>query len=131
MFKKLKKWARMIKQNLMTLYLVLKRVDIPWYKKLFVGLVVSYAFSPIDLIPDFIPILGYLDDAIIIPIGIILSIKMIPKDIFDACKKEAAEKYSQTRPKSIVAGIVIVLIWITLITYLAYLFKNVWLPLVK
>ena len=75
---KLKERARSLKAETLTLYLAARHPLTPWYAKIFIGGVVAYAVSPIDLIPDFIPVLGYLDDLILVPIGIALAIRMIP-----------------------------------------------------
>ena len=79
MFKKIKTWARKLKRQIFILYFACKDERVPWYAKLFTACVVAYAFSPIDLIPDFIPILGYLDDVILVPLGIIIALKMIQR----------------------------------------------------
>jgi len=88
---KLKGMARSIKQNVFVLFLSYKDSRVPWYTKLFTICVVAYAFSPIDLIPDFIPILGYLDDLIIVPLGIALALKMIPEPVLIDCREKAEE----------------------------------------
>lgn len=109
---KLKTFAKKIKQNLFVLYLSYKDPRTPWYAKLMAILVVAYAFSPIDLIPDFIPILGYLDDLIIVPFGIALALKLIPPYVMDD-HKEAAEKLKQSKkPKNWFVGILFIIIWI-------------------
>jgi uncharacterized membrane protein YkvA (DUF1232 family) len=76
------------------------------------GLIVGYALSPIDLIPDFIPVVGYLDDLILIPLGISLLIKIIPGDILEECRAKAEDDLSKRKPKSWVAAIIIVLTWL-------------------
>ncbi len=113
MFKKLKEWANEIKKNVLVVYLAAKHKDTPRLAKLLAGLVAAYALSPIDLIPDFIPLLGYLDDIILIPLGITLVINMIPDEVIDECRKQAEEM--EQKPKSTIAAIVIVLIWLALI----------------
>lgn len=82
------------------------------------GFIVFYVLSPIDLIPDFIPILGYLDDIVLLPLLILLAMKMIPKDTLNRCKTEAEVQFKNHQPKSILAGIIIILIWLSLITLL-------------
>lgn len=86
MLKELKQRARKLKAETFALYLAARHPETPWYAKLFVAGIVAYAFSPIDLIPDFVPILGYLDDLILIPIGIALAIKMVPPSILAECR---------------------------------------------
>jgi len=85
---------------------------VPWYAKAFAACIVAYAFSPIDLIPDFIPILGYLDDIVLIPLGIALVLKMIPKAVIKECEEKAQAILSQDKPKSLVAAAIIVAIWV-------------------
>ena len=110
-FQKLLKWAKRLKQQVLALYLAYKDPRTPWYAKLFGALVVAYAFSPIDLIPDFIPILGYLDDLILLPLGIALAIKMIPKEVMDECSQKAKEAPSTGKRKNWVAGVIVFVIW--------------------
>ena len=91
----------------------------PWHARAFAAVVVAYAFSPIDLIPDPIPILGYLDDLVIIPLGVALAIRMIPKMVLDECRKEA--RGAKDRPVSRVAAVVVVAVWIALATLAVWL----------
>ena len=84
----------------------------PWYAKVFGALVVAYALSPVDLIPDFIPVLGYLDDLILLPIGIALTVRMIPKDIMQESLLKAETILRNKKSKNWVTGIVVILIWI-------------------
>jgi uncharacterized membrane protein YkvA (DUF1232 family) len=111
MFNKMKIWARNLKKQIFILYYACKDKRVPWYAKLFTACVVAYAFSPIDLIPDFIPILGYLDDVILLPLGILLALKMIPKNVLSECEAKAEERMNGTKPKNWIAGSIIVLIW--------------------
>ena len=92
MIKKLKIKATNLKRETYTLYLVYQSSQVSWWKRLFLGVVIGYAFCPIDLIPDFIPILGYIDDLILVPIGISLALKLIPKEVIEECRKKADEK---------------------------------------
>jgi uncharacterized membrane protein YkvA (DUF1232 family) len=85
---------------------------VPWYARLLTACVAGYAFSPIDLIPDFIPILGYLDDLILVPLGIALVLRMIPPIVMTECRASAEELIKQGKPVSRTAGIVILLIWL-------------------
>jgi uncharacterized membrane protein YkvA (DUF1232 family) len=111
MLKKLKTWAKNLKRQIFILYYACKDDRVPWYAKVFIACVVAYAFSPIDLIPDFIPILGYLDDIILLPIGIMLALKMIPKEVLFDCEVKAEELVRNGKPKNWVAGSIIVIIW--------------------
>ncbi|WP_427107738.1 YkvA family protein [Lysinibacillus xylanilyticus] len=109
---KLKAFAKKLKQNLFVLFLSYKDPRSPWYAKLVAMLVVAYAFSPIDLIPDFIPVLGYLDDLIIVPLGIIFALKLIPPHVAED-NKEAAEKLKLSgKPKNWFVGILFIIIWL-------------------
>ena len=111
-----KEKAKQLKTDTYALYLAYKDPRVPWYAKVFIAAIVAYALSPIDLIPDFIPVLGYLDDLIIIPAGISLSLKMIPKEVLEECREKAKSEPISDRSKWIVAFI-IVLIWL-LVAYL-------------
>ena len=91
MFLKCKEKVKKLKQEIYTLYLAYKDPRVPWYAKIFIVIIVGYAISPIDLIPDFIPIIGYLDDLVLLPLGILLSIKMIPKEVIEEYRKESVK----------------------------------------
>jgi uncharacterized membrane protein YkvA (DUF1232 family) len=110
----LKKRAKELKKNIGVLYLAYKHPKTPWYAKIMTALVVVYALSPIDLIPDFIPVLGYLDDLILIPAGITLSFRLIPREVIDDCRKSLDEN-ENLKSKGIIGGIIIALIWIFII----------------
>jgi uncharacterized membrane protein YkvA (DUF1232 family) len=109
-----KQRVRRLKAETFALYLAARHPATPWYAKLFVAGIVAYAFSPIDLIPDFVPVLGYLDDLILIPMGIALAIRMVPPSVLAECRARAQEVMSQGKPVSRIAGAVIVVIWIVL-----------------
>ena len=110
MFDRIRIWARAVKRDALAVYLAARSPDTPWYVKLLAFAVAAYAFSPIDLIPDFIPVLGYLDDLILVPLGIWLVIALIPEPAM-ADYRARAEKITQ-RPRSKAAAIVIVAVWI-------------------
>jgi len=110
----LKLRAAALKADSYALYLVARHPRTPWYAKLIAGAVVAYALSPIDLIPDFIPVLGYLDDLIIVPAGIALAVQLVPVDVVEECRAKAAVLAGDKQPVSIVAGVVIVAVWIVL-----------------
>ena len=115
MYKRQARWkrqAKLLRVKIFTIYLAYKDPRVPWYAKAFAACIVAYAFSPIDLIPDFIPILGYLDDIVLIPLGIALVLKMIPKAVIKECEEKAQAILSQDKPKSLVAAAIIVAIWV-------------------
>ena len=114
LFERLKTKAREIKTETFTLALAYRSPATPWYAKLFAALVVAYAFSPIDLIPDFIPVLGYLDDVILVPLGIKLALKMIPEEALAEARLQAQEAFPDGKPKNWVVGAIIILIWVAL-----------------
>ncbi len=109
-----KKKASQLKYEIGALYWAYRDTRTPWYARVFMAIVIGYALSPIDLIPDFIPILGYLDDLIIVPTGIFLAIKMIPEGVFNECREKAKKERIDSKTKWIVAGIII-LIWLLII----------------
>ena len=118
---RLKEWARAIKRDIHALYFASRDPRVPWYAKALAILVAAYALSPIDLIPDFIPVLGYLDDAILLPLGILLVVRLIPSPIMAECRERAEQ--AQSRPSSRAAAVVIVSIWIAstvLVGWLVY-----------
>lgn len=110
----LKERASRLEAETFALYLAARHPGTPWYAKLLVAGIVAYALSPIDLIPDFVPILGYLDDLVLIPLGIALAIRMIPDSILEECRARARETLMTDKSVSRVAGIVVVAIWIAL-----------------
>jgi uncharacterized membrane protein YkvA (DUF1232 family) len=109
-----KRWARQLKQEIYALFFAYRDPRLPWYARLAALGVVAYAFSPIDLIPDPIPILGYLDDLILIPLGVMLAIKLIPPPILAECRQKARTMPTQDKPVSWAAAGVIILIWLGL-----------------
>jgi uncharacterized membrane protein YkvA (DUF1232 family) len=111
---RLKGWARSLKAELYALYLAYRDPRVPWYARLLAICVVGYAFSPIDLIPDPIPILGYLDDLIIIPVGIWLTVKLIPRDVLLECRERAKNEMQKGKPTNWVAAALIMCVWILL-----------------
>jgi uncharacterized membrane protein YkvA (DUF1232 family) len=113
-FQKWRQQARQLKTEIYAMYLAYKDPRVPWYARVFAACVVAYAFSPIDLIPDPIPILGYLDDLILIPLGIVLARKMIPPNVLAECREKAQLEMSQGKPKNWIAAGVIVVIWLLL-----------------
>jgi len=108
---RLKFWARVVKRDVFALYLGLRDPRVPWAAKALAGLVVAYAVSPIDLIPDFVPVLGYLDDVILLPLGILLVVALIPRPVMDDLRRQAAARLDAKLPRSTTAAVVIVALW--------------------
>ncbi len=109
---KLRRRARQLKTETYAIYLAYKDPRVAWYARLFAACVVAYAFSPIDLIPDPIPVLGYLDDLVLVPLGVALAIKMIPPTVLAECRAKAQAEMSQGKPTNWIAAGVIVAIWL-------------------
>ena len=109
----LKQLAKQLKKETYAVYLASIDQRVPWYARVLAGFTVAYAFSPIDLIPDFIPILGYLDDLIIVPLGIWLVLKMIPPAVLAECREKAAAEIERGKPINRAAAAVIIAIWIS------------------
>jgi len=111
-FASLKGKMKQLKREVYALYLASKDPRTPWYAKVLAALIIGYALSPIDLIPDFIPVLGYLDDLVIIPAGIVLLLKMIPKEVMEESRQKARSLSEKKTPRNWIAGLIIVLIWV-------------------
>ena len=118
-----KNWVAALKQDTYALYLASRDPRVPVVAKLVVVFVVAYALSPIDLIPDFIPLLGYLDDMLLLPMGIALAIRLIPCDVWEDCKSQARAELASDLPRNRTAAIVIATVWLALlglVTWLAW-----------
>jgi len=120
--------ARQLKSEVYALYLACRDPRVPWYAKAFTACVVGYALSPIDLIPDPIPILGYVDDLILVPLGIVLARKMIPPNVLDECREEARARMNEHRPKNWTAATVIIVIWLLLAIAVVALLMRIFAP---
>ncbi len=107
--------SKQLRSEVYALYLASKHPRTPWYAKAFAVLIIGYALSPIDLIPDFIPIVGYMDDLIIVPVGISLLVKMIPKEILEECREQARSQSVGKKRGNWAAALIIVLIWLLVI----------------
>ena len=114
-----KNWARSVKRDIHALYLASRDPRVPWYAKVLAVAVAGYALSPIDLIPDFIPVLGYLDDLIIVPLGVLLVIRLIPPAVM--ADHRAAAAAAQQLPVSRNAAAAIVCVWIACIAMAGWL----------
>jgi uncharacterized membrane protein YkvA (DUF1232 family) len=120
MISSVKQWAVGVKRDVVALWLAARDPRVPWYAKLAAGIVAAYALSPIDLIPDFIPVLGYLDDLVLVPIGIWLAVKLVPAALMRAFREEAALR--EGRPASRSGIFLVISLWILAAVLLAWLF---------
>ena len=114
MLEAFKSRMRVLKRETYALYLAARHPGTPWYAKAFVAVVVAYAVSPIDLIPDFIPVLGFLDDLVLLPLGIWVAIRMIPAGVLEECRARAQDSLEEGEPSGRAAAIVVVAIWVVL-----------------
>jgi uncharacterized membrane protein YkvA (DUF1232 family) len=115
-----KRRARQLKGETYALYLAYRDPRTPWYAKVFVALVVGYAFSPIDLIPDPIPVLGYLDDLLLVPLGIALALRMIPPAVLDDCREQVRLATEQGNSTNWAAAAAIIAIWLVAVVAIIY-----------
>ncbi len=106
--------AAKLKTETYALYLAYRDPRVPLHAKLFAALVVGYAFSPVDLIPDFIPVLGYLDDLLLVPLGVKIALRMIPADVMEESRIAAQGLIREGKPVNRTAAVVIVVIWLFL-----------------
>jgi uncharacterized membrane protein YkvA (DUF1232 family) len=120
MWNRLKTWARRMKRDTLALYLARRDPRVPWLAKVMAIATAAYAFSPIDLIPDFIPVLGYLDELIILPLFIYVTIRLIPPDIMMELRAQADQHLSENRPRSLTGAVVIILIWLLIATLVVW-----------
>lgn len=120
----LKEKARKIKKDIPIVWLALRHKDTPILVKILAAVTVGYALSPIDFIPDFIPVLGYLDDVILLPFLIVCTMKLIPKDVIDECRKETEGMRQNGKPKKWYYAIPIVVIWLFIVWLIV---KAIWL----
>ena len=111
---RIKAWAKSLKRDVMTLWFVLRHPHTPWLARALAAILTAYALSPIDLIPDFIPVLGYLDDLIIVPLGIWLLLKIIPEQVLMECRNQANEwfRQDQQKPRSWMGLVIILGLWV-------------------
>ncbi len=113
----IRRWAKALKRDVVALWIAARDPRTPWYAKVAAGAVAAYALSPIDLIPDFIPILGYLDDLLIVPLGIVLVVKMIPAPLMMEFRAEAAKR---DKPVSRAGLAFIVAVWLTVLALIGW-----------
>jgi uncharacterized membrane protein YkvA (DUF1232 family) len=124
MIDRIKRWARTLKRDALAVYLAARSPDTPWHVKLIAFAVAAYAFSPIDLIPDFIPVLGYLDDLILVPLGIWLVVSLIPDEAMAQYRAEAGKMIE--RPQSKLAAVAIIVIWMIGAVLLGWFWFSRW-----
>lgn len=117
-------WAKRIKRDVVALWIAARDPRTPWQAKVLSALVAAYALSPIDLIPDFIPVLGYLDDLLIVPLGIMMAVRLIPDDLMAEFRSQATQMTE--RPTSRAAAAVIVILWAAALSLSAWI---IWLQL--
>lgn len=115
----IKAWAKGVKRDVVALWIAARDPRVPWYAKLLAGVIAAYALSPIDLIPDFIPVLGYLDDLVIVPLGIVLAVRLIPDPLMIEFREEASRR--ALRPQSIGGLVAIVAVWLAVAVGLIWL----------
>ena len=119
-FTSVRAWAKRLKRDVVALWIAAQDSRVPWHAKLVAGAVAAYALSPIDLIPDFIPIFGYLDDLIIVPLGILLAIRLIPDALMQEFREVALRR--EGRPRSYGGLAVVLAIWIVCAVWMAWFF---------
>jgi uncharacterized membrane protein YkvA (DUF1232 family) len=113
-----RRWTRRLKAETLALYFAVRDTRTPWHARLVAGAVVAYALSPIDLIPDFIPLLGYLDDLLLVPLGLMLAIRLIPAEVLADSRARAQELAE--RPTNPWAAVAVILIWLAAAAFLAW-----------
>jgi len=128
MLSRLRDWAKHLQREIVALWFCARNPDTPFIAKVIAAAVVAYAFSPIDLVPDFIPVLGYLDDLIILPAGIWLVLKLIPDPVLAQGREQAARWLAQgnAKPRSRIGAIIIIVLW-ALLLWLGWLWAQTWL----
>ena len=114
-FKSWKRKAKNLKEDVYAIALAVKDPRVPWYAKAFAFIIVGYVLSPIDPIPDFIPIIGYLDELIIVPLGIVILGKMIPEKVWEECREKAEAHRGQMKGKHWLAASIIILAWLAIV----------------
>lgn len=122
LFERLRSWAKALKRDVVALWRAARDPRVPWVAKAVAGAVAAYALSPIDLIPDFVPVLGYLDDLLIVPAGIWLAVRLVPPDILEEHRRAAAE--AGRRPVSRAGMVAIIAIWLLCAAALMALLKS-------
>jgi uncharacterized membrane protein YkvA (DUF1232 family) len=122
---KWKRWARQLSAQTYTLYLAYQHPKTPWYAKAFAALIVGYVFSPIDPIPDFIPGVGLLDEMVVVPIGVLIAAKLIPRQVMVDCQEKARPVAQGEKPVSRAAAVVVVAVWLLCVVLAVFLAAEV------
>ncbi|MCS7286897.1 MAG: DUF1232 domain-containing protein [Anaerolineae bacterium] len=129
MIAKLKNWAHSLEREAYALYVAARDPRVPWYARVFLSLVVAYTFSPIDLIPDFVPFLGHLDDLVLVPLGVVLALKMIPSEVMVEARHRSEELMQREGLTSRAGAILVIALWLVIVIFIAWsivlLFKRV------
>lgn len=116
--------AKQLKRDIPAIFLALKHPDTPAMAKMLAGITIGYALSPVDLIPDFIPVLGYLDDVILLPGLVVLTVKMIPRDVLEECRERAQGLWDDGKPRKWFYALPIIMLWVFIIWIIM---KAIWL----
>ncbi len=122
---RLRAMAKKLKANLMVMYAAYRDPRVPLYTKIFAICVVAYAFSPVDLIPDFIPILGYLDDLILVPLGVYIALRMFPREVLEEYRAKAEAQGKAGKPKNWIAGMLIIAVWVAVAVWSTWHFYGI------
>ena len=120
MLARLSAWARAVRRDVFALYLAGRDPRVPWYAKAIAVAAAAYALSPIDLIPDFIPVIGYLDELIVLPLLIVMAVRLIPDDVMTELRDTAERRLAALPPRSRAAAVIIVLVWLAVGAGLMY-----------
>ena len=118
----IKEKAGKLKRDIPAVFLAMKHPKTPWYARILAGIIIWYALSPVDLIPDFVPVLGYLDDLVILPLLIILLLRLIPRGVFEECRQEAEDLWANGKPKKWYYAIPIIVIWLFIVFLVLHAF---------
>jgi uncharacterized membrane protein YkvA (DUF1232 family) len=124
MLQNLREKVRKLNTEIFALYLAYRHPQVSWVAKLVIALTIGYALSPIDLIPDFVPVFGFLDDLVIVPVGIALSIRLIPPDVLTECREKAAAQFSGTKPTFRYAWLVVMFTWLLVLAVAVLVFNK-------
>jgi len=120
-----KRRARQLRTEIDAICLAYKDPRVPWYAKLLIACVIGYALSPIDLMPDFIPVIGYVDDLILVPLGIALTLKMIPPAVLAECREKARTDTTRRKRTNWIAATLILSIWVLLALFAIFLIARI------